>query len=37
MKAEDKGHYEWITLRMDNDGGVMEERILKRGSESCIG
>ena len=25
MKALDKGNYEWITLRMENDGGIKEE------------
>ena len=25
MKAVDKGNYEWITLRVENDGGIKEE------------
>jgi predicted Holliday junction resolvase-like endonuclease len=25
MKAVDKGNYEWITLRVENDGEVREE------------
>ena len=25
MKAVDKGNYEWITLRVENDGGLKEE------------
>ena len=25
MKAVDKGNYEWITLRVENDGSIKEE------------
>jgi hypothetical protein len=25
MKAVDNGHYEWITLRVENDGSIKEE------------
>lgn len=25
MKAVDKGNYEWITLSVENDGGIKEE------------
>ena len=25
MKAVDKGNYEWITLRVENDGGIKQE------------